>query len=47
MLNTSKIFYIIIPVYYLLTYWFSLLMNVLDVNLKLKTGTGLLVKAWK
>jgi 2-polyprenyl-3-methyl-5-hydroxy-6-metoxy-1,4-benzoquinol methylase len=47
MLNTSKIFYVILPVYYLLTYWFSLLLNVLDVKLKHKTGTGLLVKAWK
>lgn len=47
MLNTSKIFYLVLPVYYLLTYWFALLMNVLDVNIKHKTGTGLLVKAWK
>ncbi len=47
MLNTSKIFYIILPFYYLLTYWFAFLMNWLDVNLKHKTGTGLLVKAWK
>lgn len=47
MLNTSKIFYVILPFYYLLTYWFAFLMNWLDVNMKHKTGTGLLVKAWK
>ncbi len=47
MLNKSKIFYVILPFYYILTYWFALLMNVLDVNIKHKTGTGLLVKAWK
>lgn len=47
MLNTSKAFFVILPFYYLLTYWFALLMNVLDVNMKHTTGTGLLVKAWK
>ena len=47
MLNTSKVFFVILPFYYLLTYWFALLMNVLDVKLKYNTGTGLLVKAWK
>jgi len=47
MLNTSKIFFVILPFYYLLTYWFALIMNVLDVKLKHRTGTGLLVKAWK
>jgi 2-polyprenyl-3-methyl-5-hydroxy-6-metoxy-1,4-benzoquinol methylase len=46
MLNSSRIFYIVLPFYYLLTYWFALLMNQLDVTLKHKTGTGLLVKAW-
>jgi hypothetical protein len=47
MLNSSKVFYIILPFYYLLTYWFAFLMNWLDVNMEHKTGTGLLVKAWK
>lgn len=47
MLNTSKVFFILLPFYYLLTYWFALLMNFLDVRLKHTTGTGLLVKAWK
>ncbi|MFP4470450.1 MAG: class I SAM-dependent methyltransferase [Bacteroidales bacterium] len=47
MLNKSKAFIIVLPFWYLLTYWFALLMNVLDVNISYKTGTGLLVKAWK
>lgn len=47
MLNTSKVFYIILPVYYLLTYWFALILNFIDVRIKHKTGTGLIVKAWK
>jgi SAM-dependent methyltransferase len=47
MLNTSRVFFIILPFYFLLTYWFAFLMNILDVKLKHNTGTGLLVKAWK
>jgi SAM-dependent methyltransferase len=47
MLNASKVFFIIVPFYYLLTYWFVLIMNMLDVKLKHRTGTGLLVKAWR
>lgn len=47
MLNTSKIFFVILPIYYILTYPFSYLLNWLDTNSKHKTGTGLIVKAWK
>lgn len=47
MLNSSKIFYIILPFYYLFTYWFAFLMNWLDVNMKHSSGTGLMVKAWR
>ena len=47
LLNFSKIFFIILPFYYLLTYPFSLILNFLDVTLKHNKGTGLLVKAWK
>lgn len=47
LLNISKIFFLIIPFYYLLVFPFALLLNYLDVNLKHKTGTGLIVKAWK
>ena len=37
MLNTSKLFYVLIPFYYLLTFPFSFLLNCLDVSLKHKT----------
>lgn len=47
MLNISKILYILLPVYYLVTFPFCLLLNFLDVQLKHKTGTGLIVKAIK
>lgn len=47
MLNASKIFFIILPFYYLITFPFTLILNYLDVALKHKTGTGLIVKAWK
>ncbi|MCK5465111.1 MAG: methyltransferase domain-containing protein, partial [Bacteroidales bacterium] len=45
MLNTSRLFFILIPFYYLLTFPVSMLLNILDVRLKHKTGTGLIVKA--
>jgi SAM-dependent methyltransferase len=45
MLNTSRLFYILMPFYYLLTFPFSMLLNFLDVRLKHRTGTGLIVKA--
>ena len=47
MLNTSRLFFILIPFYYLLTFPVSMLLNILDVRLKHKTGTGLIVKAVK
>jgi len=47
LLNISKIFFIILPFYYLVTFPFALLLNILDVNKIHKTGTGLIVKAWK
>jgi hypothetical protein len=47
MLNTSRLFYLLIPFYYLLTFPLSLLLNFLDVRLKHKTGTGLIVRAVK
>jgi len=47
MLNTSKIFNVILPFYYLITFPFSLILNILDVRLRYKTGTGLIVKAFK
>ena len=47
MLNVSKIFFILLPFYYLLTFPFFLLLNYADVVLKHSSGTGILVKAWK
>lgn len=47
MVNVSKAFFIILPLWYIITFPFSLILNWLDTSLKLKTGTGLLVKAWK
>jgi len=47
MLNASKLFFIILPFYYLITFPFALLFNAMDVWGKHKTGTGLIVKAWK
>lgn len=47
MLNVSKIFFVLLPFYYLLTFPFSLFLNKKDVNGNHASGTGLIVKAWK
>ena len=47
MLGVSKLFFIILPFYYLVTYPFAYLLNWLDTYISHKTGTGLIVKAWK
>ncbi len=47
MLGVSKAFFIILPFYYLLTYPFAFMLNYFDSTSKHKTGTGLIVKAWK
>lgn len=47
MLNISKLFFIILPFYYLITFPISLILNYMDVSIMHKTGTGLIVKAWK
>jgi SAM-dependent methyltransferase len=47
LLGISRFFIIFIPFYYLLVYPFCFLLNLLDVNMKHKTGTGLIVKALK
>ena len=46
-LNTSKYFFILLPFYYLLTYPVAFFCNWLDTRMHHKTGTGLIVKAWK
>jgi SAM-dependent methyltransferase len=47
LLNVSKLFFILLPFYYIITYPFCLILNFADVYSKHKTGTGLIVKAWK
>ena len=47
MLGKSKLFFLVLPFYYLFTYPVSFLLNYLDTTIKHKTGTGLIVKAWK
>ena len=47
MLNVSRLFFIILPVYYILAYPVAFILNYLDVNFKHKTGTGLIVKAYQ
>ncbi len=47
LLNASKLFFIILPLYYLITFPFSLILNYLDLRIEHKSGTGLIVKAWK
>ncbi len=46
-LNTTYLFFIILPFYYLITFPFVLILNWLDVTIKHNTGTGLVAKAWK
>ncbi|MFU8843186.1 MAG: class I SAM-dependent methyltransferase [Bacteroidales bacterium] len=47
MLNMSRIFYLLLPFYFLFAFPLMLILNYLDVRTNHKTGTGLIVKAWK
>lgn len=47
MLNTSKLFFVVLPLYYLVVYPFAWVLNLLDVSMEHRTGTGLIVKAWR
>jgi len=47
MLGASKLFFIILPFYYMIAYPVSFVLNYFDVYIKHRTGTGLIVKAWK
>ncbi|GET27088.1 class I SAM-dependent methyltransferase [Prolixibacter sp. NT017] len=47
MLGASKIFFVVLPFYYLVAYPVSALLNYFDVHGKHETGTGLMVKAEK
>ena len=47
MLGKSKLFFIILPFYYLIAYPISAVLNYFDVHMHHPAGTGLMVKAWK
>lgn len=47
MLQASKLFFIVLPFYYLLAYPIAFLLNMADVRMTHESGTGLIVKAWK
>lgn len=47
MLGVSKIFFIVLPLYYLIVFPFAIILNFFDLGIRHRTGTGLIVKAWK
>ena len=47
MLNSSKLFFVLLPFYYILAFPVALICNSLDISKVHETGTGLVVKAWK
>jgi SAM-dependent methyltransferase len=47
MLNMGKLFFLVLPFYYLVAFPFALVLNYIDINSKNESGTGLIVKAVK
>ncbi len=47
MLGVSKLFFVILPFYYIIVFPFAIILNFFDLEMKHKSGTGLIVKAWK
>ena len=47
MLGVSKLFFLILPFYFIIVFPFALILNFLDLGIRHKSGTGLIVKAWK
>ncbi len=47
MLNASKIFFVILPFYYIITYPFAFILNFVDLHINNSAGTGIIVKAYK
>ncbi len=47
MVGYSRLFFIILPIWYIIFFPFCLILNYLDVRIKQKKGTGLIVKAYK
>lgn len=46
-LGKTKLFFILLPFYYIITFPVCLILNYFDSIMDHKTGTGLIVKAWK
>lgn len=47
LLGVSKVFFVILPIYYLIIYPIAFVLNYLDTYMGHSSGTGLIVKAWK
>lgn len=47
LLNISKLFFILLPFYYIAIFWLCIILNALDIVCEQKSGTGLIVKAYK
>jgi len=47
MLGASKLFFLVLPFYYLIVFPFAIFLNFFDLGINHKSGTGLIVKAWK
>ena len=47
MLNTTRLLFLLLPFYYLVTFPVAFICNWLDTKRTHQTGTGLIVKAWK
>ncbi len=45
--NVSKVFLLLLPIYYIIIYPVAFVLNYIDTHSTHKTGTGLIVKAWK
>ncbi len=46
-LNTTRLFFVVLPLYYLITFPVCLVLNALDVRIKHKSGTGIIALAHK
>ena len=47
MLNKSRLFFVLLPFYYLAVWPLAALLNLMDVSMQHKEGTGLIVKAYR
>jgi hypothetical protein len=47
LLNSSRLFFLFLPFYYLVMYPVAFILNLADINSRHETGTGLIVKAFK